>query len=214
MVGMSEVTSIRNLRLDFSEFDAAIKEYQRRLDFANFDKGLKNTFYDLKTRFRTPIYRALAREYYVKQSEVYSSMGTMQYNVGFGNISCWYNFKGVRKSIAGSRKGSLKNGRYRTGTFYAKIVKSGENPLPTTGRRPHFARNSTGSIIVIHPDKFKVENVRPGTKRVLRKRITRAVSLAIPQMPLNRSQGEVEKQILNIAMGRLIHNMSRVIDGA
>lgn len=211
---MSDVTSIRTLKLDFSEFDAAIKEYQRRLDFASFDKGLKNTFYDLKTRFRTPIYRALAREYYVKQSEVYSAMGTMKYNVGFGNISCWYNFKGVRKSVAGSRKGSLKNGRYRTGTFYAKIVKSGENPLPTTGRRPHYARNSTGSIIVIHPAEYKLTKMMPGKKYKIRKKITRAVSLAIPQMPLNRSQGEVEKQILKIAMERLTHNMSRVINGA
>lgn len=214
MVGMDKKENIWNLKLDLSEFHDAIKEYQLRLDFASFDRGMKNTFYDLKTRFRTPIYRALASEYYVKRKEVYAALGKLKYRSSVGEISCWYDVKGKRKSIGGGRKGSLKNGRYRTGTFYAKIVKSGENPLPTDGRRPHFARNSTGSIIVIHPDKFKVENVRPGTKRVLRKRITSAVSLAIPQMPLNRSKDEVEKQILKIAMERLTHNMSRVIDGA
>lgn len=212
-MGKHEGAPLFGLNIDLEDFHNKIYEYKDRMSHEAYIDGLNKTFYDLKKRLRTPIYRAMAQEYKVKRKEVYDALGELKYKNGAGEISCWYDVKGVRKKIAPVKRNKKIKRRYRywPGEFYPGILKGPENPLPTSGRRPHFASTSSGRIVVIHPNETKMYNTKQGCKK--KKKITSAVSLAIPQMPLNRGREETEAKIEEVAMKRLVHNMERIING-
>lgn len=202
-----------NLYLDVKEFDRLLRKYERELSEETYEKIIRGFASDMQRRAITPINRAIRTQYNVGVSEVISAFGTLKtVQEDSRLIKCWFNVRGVRKGIPNQAPG--KRGP-RRGNLYAKILKGGEEPLPKTGRRPHILIYN-GAVRVVQGNKTYMgaekKTLASGKVKVYRRRrpvTSRAVSLAIPQMPVNRAKPMVLEQIGELMVKRLTHQAQR-----
>lgn len=204
-----------NLRIDTKDTQRVLGEIRSKLDLNTFANVMHDTVSDMRRRAITPINRAIRAQYRVGVSEVIEAFGPLKGGSGSLNMRCWYDVAGKRKLVPKQGRDSKKK-YYTTGKFKARIVVGGEEELPLDGRRPHIRRRG-GQILVVHKDK-KRTYIRTYTRKKDGKTVqyeakmnllTRAVSLAIPQMPLNRSREELVREVQDVMIKRLLHNTAR-----
>lgn len=150
----------------------------------------------------------LPKEYVIKSGEVGKAVGSARVS----GMSCTIPVRGSRRVIgpkgfaaSGGAHGwaSLRR-KYRV---RAKIVRAGTSTLPANagsyGGQPPFRNLSAPSL-------NGIAFTRSGKSRFPIRPIE---GIAIPQMPMNRSQGEVQKDILNYMSRRIEHEFMRLLSG-
>lgn len=199
------------LDIDVSEAKSMIDALRKVHTDAEFEKILRRAVYRTGGRVKTILKTELPQDYEVKPMWVASHVGSPQITIGGGGlgVSCNIPIDGSRGSIGGRFRASggshgwnAKRGkRYKVN---AKIVKGQGSTLPSTmkhqGGNPPF--RNLGSKL------GGVTFTRVGKGRFP---IARVVGLGVPQMPLNRSQDDVQEQILDTLIKRLEHEHQYLI---
>jgi len=150
----------------------------------------------------------LPKQYVIKPGEVGKAVGSAK----ISGLSCTIPVRGPKRILgpkgftaSGGAHGwnSLKK-KYRV---KAKIVRSGTSILPANagsyGGKPPFRNLSAPSL-------NGITFTRAGNSR---KPIKAMVGIAIPQMPMNRSKPDVQKDILNYMSKRIEHEFMRLLSG-
>lgn len=195
-------TGNRFLYIDVSELDGTIDKMRAVLDPAAFERMMYRTLKEVGNRAKVPIARAVQDEYEVKQAWVKGAMGKPKMSVGDG-VQCVIPIDGHRGSIGGTYKASgghlsKSGGKLK---LRAHIVKSQRSTLPEKmdhqGGQPPFMANGVAFT----------------RKTKERFPIVRVVGLGVPQMPINRAEPEVQKQIVELLEKRLEHNYYHMFGG-
>ena len=188
--------------IDVSDLDETVDKLRSALAPEAFERMMYRTLKEVGNRAKVPIARAVQDDYEVKQAWVKGAMGKPKMSVSDG-VQCVIPVDGHRGSIGGTYKAS--GGRVLKSTGKAKIrariVKSQRSTLPEKmdhqGGQPPFMANGVAFT----------------RKTKERFPIARVVGLSVPQMPINRSEPEVRKEIVELLEKRLEHNFYHMFGG-
>lgn len=193
----------RYLEIDATDLQDKINMLKNAMTPTQFQNAMYGVFKDTGKHVKQILKKDLPTQYYVKPAQVASAVKLAQLTFGAGSVGCNIPIRdhrgsiGGRYSASGGAKGweSLKR-KYRV---KGRIVKSGQSVLPTEmrtyGGQPPFRNLSAKRL-------NKVAFTRTGKKRGP---IRAVYGIAIPQMPMNRSQDDVQKDILDYLENRLEH---------
>ena len=187
--------------IDISDLMQTIEKIQRVMSPPVFDNMLRSTFKETGNKVKTIIRTEVPQDYEVTAAWAGSQVGSPRMGGGPG-ISVTVPISGARGSIGGRFKASGGRGRPKKGKrskITAKIVKGQSSTLPATmdhqgGQPPFmvggvaFTRKYAGQS---HP-------------------IVHVVGLGVPQMPINRSESDVQNAIKKVVETRLEHNFARL----
>ena len=193
---------------------SSAKETIEALRDLHTEKEFRNIVYSAFKRTgeytRTAVKRIVPHDYEVTQKEVYKHIGSARTKFGGGGIgvSCCIPIDGKRLTIGGTFKasGGAPGWSVRKGKRYkitARIAKGQKSTLPSEmkhqGGYPPFINTSAAKL-------NGVAFTRTGKKTKDGKdAIAKVVGIGVPQMPMNRSEDEVQEAIANKLIERLEH---------
>lgn len=199
-----------SLYIDVSQMQGDLSRLKTVFDEATFKRILRHTITDTSRRIKTISKRRIREEYQIAAGRIMRSFGAPQITTG-AEISCLIPIKDVRGTIASSGGAymALKRGPK------AKIVKTGNSLLPHSkgSARIHFYISKgrlSGHVFVRHGDG---KRWRSRNGRMQKGSISHAVGIGVPQMPMNRSQDEIQADILKYMSKRLAHYEKQFILG-
>ena len=192
------------LEIDASDLSEEIDRLRSIMTEKQFNNAMHGIFKRTGSRVKTILGNDIPKDYQVKKAEVRRTVGTPSVTTSALGVGCSIPVKGARRGIgpgnasysaSGGARGwaSLKK-KYRV---KAKILKSGASTLPANassyGGEPPFRNLSAAAL---HNQTF----TRKGKDRLPIEKVT---GIAIPQMPLNRSENEVQRDIKEYMQQRM-----------
>lgn len=195
------------LHVDTSDAQGLIERVRAAHSKKEFETIMYRAFRRTGTRVKTILAQDLPTQYEVKPSLVRSSVGAPRMTAGGTGVSCCIPIEGARHSIGGTfaATGGRHGWNVQKGKRYkitARVIKGARSTLPTDmgtyGGEPPF-RNLSFS---------KVAFTRRGKDRLP---IAKVVGIGVPQMPMNRSQADVQEDILDMLKARIEHEHQYLI---
>lgn len=188
-----------------------ISQLQDRMDYmrvvlgeANFQKVMVRTFKETARHAGKVISQDVRKEYPVKAAWVKGAIQTPRVTIGGEFIaSCTIPMQGV-KGLEGPSGTFKLDGRVKKGRIKPILVKRGaRNPLPrrlkNQGNNPPFLTTAKGITAVF-------------TRRTkARLPIVRVGGLSLPQMPMNRSEEQISRDLLKFTQDRLEHQFDYML---
>lgn len=201
------------LEVDVSEVMEEVERLRSVMRPEKFDRVMYGIFRRTGKHVKQALTKELPKDYHIKAGEVASAVGSAKISINAGvGVGCSIPISGTRRSIGGKFKAAggshgWKSVRRKKGyKITSKIVKAGPSVLPKTmdsyGGKPPF--RNLGSKL------GKATFTREGEGRLP---IRKVEGIAIPQMPMNRSQPEVQKDIAEYMQKRIEHEFKRAIGG-
>lgn len=200
------------IEIDASDLSEELDRLRQVATPEQFERAMYRIFLRTGGRVRQIVRKDLPKQYHITQKDIASAIqGTKVISGGVGGVSCIIPIRGARRAI-GNKKGYSAVG-YRKGwnstrgkyQIKAKIVKAGTSVLPANvssyGGQPPF-RNSTA------PKLNMLTFTRKGKARLP---IAPVKGIAIPQMPLNRSEPDVQKDIMDYMEKRTEHEFMQLM---
>lgn len=192
------------LHVDITELQGKIEQMRAIHTQREFELLMMRAFRRTGGAVRRIMKEQLPKEYEAKPRWITSNVGNPRTQFGgFGGmaVSCNIPIDGARGVLGRRFSASGPRGRRAKGKRYkisAKIVKSGVSVLPSVmknygdGEQPPFIAKGGGVGGMVF--------VRKGKKRLP---IARVVGLGVPQMPMNRSEDDVQDEIMEVLKGRI-----------
>lgn len=181
------------LEIDVSDLKDKTDALRSVMKPEQFERAMYGIFRRTGGHVKRILRQDLPNEYHVTAKQINAAVKNPKMTTDAGGLGCTIPIRDRRGSIGGrySAKGYRKGWRALTSGKYkvtAKIVKDGASTLPfnmgSYGGMPPF-RNMPSKL-------GKLTFSRAGKKRGP---ILKVSGIAIPQMPMNRSQEEVQKDI-------------------
>lgn len=196
------------LEIDASELDSEIERLRRVMTPAEFNRAMYRIFQRTGGHVRRILKTDLPKEYHAKAGEIGAAVGNGRVTGGGLGVGCSIPVTGHKKSIGGGFGASGGahgwNSLRRRYRVKARIVKAGQSTLPqqmsSYGGQPPF--RNLGSKL------GGLTFTRAGKSRFPIKKV---VGIAIPQMPMNRSEAEVQKDIVDYMRKRIEHEFMRLL---
>lgn len=198
MAGFNSNYGGGTIYVDVSHLMDTINMMKNAMSTASFHEMMRRTFNDAGKKVKTIIRKDVPQEYAVTAGWAGSAVGWPKMS-GLGVV---VPIKGHRGSLGGTFAASGGRGRPAKGRrakIQAKIVKGQSSTLPATlphqGGQPPFM---VGGIVF--------------TRKYANKShpIVHVVGLGVPQMPINRSEAQVQKDISDVVEKRLIHHFGQL----
>lgn len=178
------------LDIDASDLKNKANRLQNVMKPEQFERAMYGIYKRTGRHVAAILRKDLPQKYEVKPNEISAAVKNPQLSMGFGGVGCTIPIRGVRGKIgsqykaSGQAKGwqSLRK-RYRV---RARIIKGQTSVLPAkwhSGYAPF--RNM--------PSKLNTITYARSSKE--RGPILKITGIAIPQMPLNRSEADVQQDI-------------------
>lgn len=185
------------IEVDISELKPVMDHMKNVMGPAKFEQFMYRTMSEVGRKVKTIVKKDVQHDYEVTQSWVGSQIGRPRISMGGAGVQCLVPVKGHRGSVGGTYKAmAFKKGAKVRGRVRAKIVKGGTSTMPQhmshQGGNPPFMANGIA---------FTRKTKKPYP-------IASVVGLGVPQMPMNRSQDEVQRDIVRYAEERLVHNFN------
>lgn len=188
------------LEIDASELNGEITRLNAVLRPERFNQVMYSIFRRTGNHVKMILRQDLPVDYHVKAAQINSAVKSPKVTSGVGGVGCIIPISDSRGSIGGRYGASGGahgwNSLRRKYRVKGKIVKSGASTLPSQmdsyGGMPPF--RNLGSKL------GGVTFTRAGKARLP---ILKVVGIGIPQMPMNRSQDEVQKDILEYMKDRM-----------
>ena len=203
------------LEIDASQLSAQINRLKSVMKEETFERAMYGIFQRTGGHVKRILKTDLPHEYHIKAGEVAATVGNARVSFGGGGVGCVIPIKGPRRKIgtefkaSGGSHGWTVARRARSRQKYkinAKIVKAGSSVLPDTmasyGGQPPF--RNLGSKL------GQQAYTRAGASRFP---IMKVMGIGIPQMPPNRSDGEVQGDILRYLETTIEHRFQAIIAG-
>jgi len=194
--------------IDASELDGLISSMREKLTPPEFDRLMNRTLNEVGRRMKTPIKKAVREQYSAPAGFVSEGIKSPRIESSGGGMTCIIPLIGPKGNIGSTFVASggwhgWNPPKYR---ITVSILKGQRSTLPETlphqGGQPPF--RNTGSKIA------GVVMTRKGKDRLP---IERVSALALPQMPMNRAEPEVERAALDLLEKRVVHNFSHMFGG-
>lgn len=198
-----------SLEIDATELMDKTEKLRERLTNEQFEKAMRRVFQRTGTHVKKILKQDIPKEYHVTAGSVAAAVGGAQVSGGGGSVGCSIPVRGPRLNIGSKFKASggahgwntLRRGKYK---INAKIVKAGTSTLPgnmpSYGGQPPF-RNLGSSLMPL-------TWTRAGKSRFP---IMKVSGIAIPQMPTNRSEGDVQNDIKDYMYKRMEHEFEYIL---
>ena len=198
------------LEIDASELTELMERLRRNLTPERFNQVMYGIFNRTGGHVRKILKQDLPVEYHVKPKEVGEAVKGAKIGGAGGGLGCVIPIVGPRKNIGSgfSASGGAHgwNSVRRKYRVRARIVKSNISVLPPVmssyGGQPPFRNlgSKLGGLTFTRAGKGRLP-------------IMKVSGIAIPQMPANRSEAEVQADIMAYMRERLEHEISRLIGG-
>lgn len=200
--------------VDASDLKKELRRLQMVMSPEQFNRTMRSIFNRTGGHVRRIVKTDVPKKYEVPSGEVGRAVkGAQVSGTGVG-VGCSIPVIGARRDIGGTRsRGYSASGgahgwnikkRYQ---IKVRILKGKQATLPfrmmSYGGEPHF-RNYNA------PQLHNLVFTRAGQDRLP---ITKVEGIAIPQMPMNRAQPEVQEDILKYMKNRIEHEFQRAIMG-
>lgn len=201
------------LEIDASDLDEEINRLRNVMTEERFERVMYGIFQRTGGHVRKILKEDLPREYHIKAKDVSGAVHNAKVTSGGLGVGCSIPIVGARRSIGGEFKASggshgwknvsRRRRRYRV---RAKVVKAAISVLPQNmasyGGYPPF-RNLGSKLGGATYTRLSEERFP----------IVRVEGIAIPQMPMNRSEEDVQADIKNYMQKRIDHEFKRLIEG-
>ena len=201
MAGYNSNYGGAGIYVDVSHLSDTISTMKNAMSRTAFEEMMRRTFNDAGKKVKTIVRQEVPKDYEVTASWAGSQVGWPK-SQGGGQIGVVVPIKGARGSIGGRFHASGGRGRPAKGKRYkinAKIVKGQSSTMPATmkhqGGQPPFM---VGGVAF--------------TRKYANKShpIVHVVGLGVPQMPINKSEENVQKDIREVVEKRLVHHFGRL----
>lgn len=189
--------------VDTTDLQARMKEMQKALSHEGFVRLMRWTFTDVGRTARRLIYEAVREEYVASRGFITSGIQNPKVTIGGGGVSCIIPLAGPRGTIGKDYRasGGARGWKIRRYKVKAKIVVAGTSVMPpqmsSYGGQPAFRNLSWNKIAFTRAGKGRLP-------------IMKVVGIAMPQMPLNRSEDSTVEKLFNKTSERLEHNFMRL----
>lgn len=188
--------------VDISDLMDTINLMKNAMSRPAFEEMMRRTFNDAGKKVKTIIRKEVPKEYAVTAAWAGSAVGWPKSQGGAGKIGVVVPINGTRGSIGGRFKASGPRGRPKKGKrakINAKILKGAASTMPDTmdhqGGQPPFM---VGSVAFTRKYKGKSHP------------IVHVVGLGVPQMPINKSKEDVQRDIKEVVEKRLVHHFGQL----
>ena len=188
--------------VDITDLADTIAKMKSIMSTSSFEEMMRRTFNDAGRKVKTIIRKEVPKDYEVTAAWAGSMVGWPKSQGGAGQIGVVVPIKGTRGSIGGRYKVSGARGRPKKGRRYkinAKIVKGQTSTMPATmdhqGGQPPFMANGVAFTRKYAHQPYPIVHV---------------VGLGVPQMPINKSKDDVEKDIKEVVEKRLVHHFGQL----
>ena len=197
------------LEIDASDLQDRINALKSVVKPERFNQIMYSIFQRTGGHVRKILREDLPVDYHVKAGQINKAVGNAHMTSGAGGVGCSIPIVDSRGSIGGrySASGGAHgwNSLKRKYRVKGKVVKAAVSTLPSKmssyGNQPPFRNLSAKRL-------NGVTFTRAGKERYP---IEKVVGIAIPQMPMNRSQDEVKQDILDYMKQRIEHEFMRAM---
>lgn len=198
------------LEIDASELSTEISRLKSVMKPERFNQVMYSIFQRTGGHVKMILRKDLPVDYHITAGQIGSAVKNAQMTSFAGGIGCTIPIRDSRGSIGGRYNASGGahgwNSLHRKYRVKGRVVKAGTSTLPTHmssyGGQPPF--RNLGSRL------GGLTFTRKGKSRFPIKKV---VGIAIPQMPMNRSQEEVQRDIIDYMKERIEHEFQRAIRG-
>lgn len=198
------------LEIDASELSNEMERLRAVMKPERFNQIMYFIFRRTGNKVKSILKEDLPMEYHVKAGQINSAVKNPKMSSSAGGVGCSIPIVDTRGTIGGRYGASGGahgwNSLRRKYRVKGRVVKAGTSTLPAQmssyGGQPPF-RNLGSSL-------GGLTFTRAGKQRFP---IQKVVGIAIPQMPMNRSQSEVQEDILNHMKERIEYEFMRAIAG-
>lgn len=200
------------LEIDASNLTSELERLKSVMKPEQFDRCMYRIFSRTGRHVRKVLKADLPRQYHIRPGEVSSAVKSARVHGGALSTGCTIPVVAPRRSIgkpgfsaAGGAHGwrSVRR-KYRV---TSAIVKAGRSTLPQNmssyGGQPPFRNLSA-------PKLNRLTFTREGKERLP---IRKVEGIAIPQMPMNRSEADVQEDIRTFMEERMRHEFENLIAG-
>lgn len=202
MPGFNKNYGGASVYVDISDLMDTINLMKNAMSTSSFEEMMRRTFNDAGKKVKTIVRKEVPKEYAVTAAWAGSAVGWPKSQGGAGKIGVVVPINGTRGSIGGRFKASGPRGRPKKGRrakINAKILKGASSTMPDVmahqGGQPPFM---IGGVAFTRKYKGKSHP------------IVHVVGLGVPQMPINKSRDEVEKDIKEVVEKRLVHHFGQL----
>ena len=198
--GAENVPISININVDTADIRQKTKMLQDAMTAKQFERAMYGIYRRLGRHVSQILKKDLPNQYHVKKKDIGNAVKSPKFSGAFGNTGCVIPVRDKRGTIGGkgmyTAKGGARGWESLTKTYRvrAKVVKGADSTLPVTmpesyskGRMKPFRNLSA-------PKLNNLTFVREGKPRLPIRKVT---GIGIPQMPLNRSEEDVQKDIQN-----------------
>ena len=191
------------LQIDLSPLEAELNHLQLITERTEYERLLQRTVKEVSQRTKKIVWDEVRGDYEVKRAWVYSAFGAFRMTVGGGGnfpVQCVIPLSG-KKGVLGNKGTFRAQGgkQHISKRVKAKIVKGTWSTLPERmvnqgGNKPFQAKG----MIFTRRTKDRLP-------------IVRVAGVGVPQMPLNRSRADIEKELVDLMEARLRHNFNYMV---
>lgn len=187
-----------DIEIDSSDFWEKANRLRAVMTQAQFERAMYGIFQRTGRHVSAILRKDLPRKYEVKAGEISASVKSPTLTMGMGGVGCSIPIRGVRGKIGSAYKasGSARGweSRYKKYRVKAKILKGKQSTLPVKWHSgyPPF-RNIPSKLNQVT---YARSSSKPGP-------IMKITGIAIPQMPLNQSEADVQQDIREYLMAQM-----------
>ena len=194
------------ITIDISELDGLIRDMRKIHTKQEYEQLMLRAFRRTGTRVKTILGKEIPKEYEAKSTWIKSNVGRPRTGFGGGNgasVSCSIPIDGARGVHGWQFRTSKPRGRPAKGRRYkiATHMIKGQ-----TGELPPVMKNQGGNPPFIGPN--GIVFTRKTDKRLP---IVRVAGIGIPQMPINRSEDDIQEEIIDTLKKRIEHEHNYLI---
>ena len=183
-----------SIEVDASDLIWKVDRLKENMTQEQFERAMYGIFKDTSRHVKKILKEDTRRYYYVKAGDVTAAVQSPQVSYGGGGVGCVIPIRGTRGTVGGRYRasggshGGKAARRHRRQNIKAKVVKAGDSVMPdrmpgSYGGNPPFRNLGSGSSLAWT------------RKTSARYPIMPVYSMSIPQMPTNRAEADVQKDI-------------------
>ena len=186
------MAELLNIEIDASDLQDKIMRLQAVMKPEQFERAMYGIFDKTGRHVSAILRKDLPQQYEVKPGDISAAVKSPKLSMGFGGVGCIIPIQAVRGSIGSNYKASggahgWNNVKYRRKyRVKAKIIAGTQSTLPEKWHAGYPPFRNHGSKL------GKLTFARTSKKRGP---IMKLTGIAIPQMPMNRSEADVQRDI-------------------
>lgn len=184
------MAQIFTMEIDASDLQDKITRLQANMTEAQFERAMYGIFQRTGRHVAQILRKDLPQKYEVKPGDISASVKSPQLSMGFGGVGCSIPIRAVRGKIGSQYRASGGahgwNSVKRKYKVKARVLKGAQSTLPAKWHSGYPPFRNLGS---------KLGGLTFARSSKARGPILKLTGIAIPQMPLNRSEADVQQDI-------------------